>query len=129
MGEKKGFVVYHSYRECFEDLSDEEVGILFKAMLSYDSASISYVYGSASISDVYDSATISYVYGSASISEVKGKAVVANSPYSKWQKQSDLILSENATFKDNIGKVIYQSGDYKLVSVNGGTALKARAEQ
>ena len=95
----------------------------------YDSASISYVYGSASISDVYDSATISYVYGSASISEVKGKAVVANSPYSKWQKQSDLILSENATFKDNIGKVIYQSGDYKLVSVNGGTALKARAEQ
>ena len=92
----------------------------------YDSASISYVYGSASISDVYDSATISYVYGSASISEVKGKAVVANSPYSKWQKQSDLILSENATFKDNIGKVIYQSGDYKLVSVNGGTALKAR---
>ena len=113
----------------------------------YGSASISYVYGSASISDVYDSATISdvydsatisyvygsatisYVYGSASISEVKGKAVVANSPYSKWQKQSDLILSENATFKDNIGKVIYQSGDYKLVSVTGGTALKARAEQ
>lgn len=35
MGENKGFVVYHSYRECFEDLSDEEVGILFKAMLSY----------------------------------------------------------------------------------------------
>lgn len=87
------------------------------------------IYGSASISRVYGSATISYVYGSASISEVKGKAVVANSPYSKWQKQSDLILSENATFKDNIGKVIYQSGDYKLVSVNGGTALKARAEQ
>lgn len=35
MGKKKGFVVYHSYRECLEDLSDEEVGILFKAMLSY----------------------------------------------------------------------------------------------
>lgn len=35
MGENKGFIVYHSYRECFEDLSDEEVGILFKAMLSY----------------------------------------------------------------------------------------------
>ena len=79
--------------------------------------------------EIYGSASISRVYGSASISEVKGKAVVANSPYSKWQKQSDLILSENATFKDNIGKVIYQSGDYKLVSVNGGTALKARAEQ
>lgn len=35
MGENKGFIVYHSYRECFEDLSDEEVGILFKAMLGY----------------------------------------------------------------------------------------------
>ena len=115
----------HYIKDC------KNVEIYGSASISrvYGSASISYVYGSASISDVYDSATISYVYGSASISEVKGKAVVANSPYSKWQKQSDLILSENATFKDNIGKVIYQSGDYKLVSVNGGTALKARAEQ
>ena len=94
----------------------------------YDSASISRVCGSASISRVSDSARISYVCGSASISEAKGNAVVANSPYSKWQKQSDLILSENATFKDNIGKVIYQSGEYKFVSVKAGTALKARDE-
>lgn len=103
-----------------------------------DSASISGVYGSASISGVYGNASIRYVCDSASIIEVcdsasiskaKGKAVIANSPYSKWQKQSDLILSENATFKDNIGKVIYQSGDYKLVSVNSGTALKERIEQ
>ena len=95
----------------------------------YDSATISDVYGSASISRVYGSASISRVYGSATIGDVKGKAVVANSPYSKWQKQSDLILSENATFKDNIGKVIYQSGNYKLVSVESGTALKARDEE
>ena len=95
----------------------------------YGSASISDVYGSASISRVYGSASISRVYGSATIGDVKGKAVVANSPYSKWQKQSDLILSENATFKDNIGKVIYQSGNYKLVSVESGTALKARDEE
>ena len=95
----------------------------------YGSASISDVYDSATISDVYDSASISRVYGSATIGDVKGKAVVANSPYSKWQKQSDLILSENATFKDNIGKVIYQSGNYKLVSVESGTALKARDEE
>ena len=95
----------------------------------YCSASISDVYGSASISRVYGSASISRVYGSATIGDVKGKAVVANSPYSKWQKQSDLILSENATFKDNIGKVIYQSGNYKLVSVESGTALKARDEE
>lgn len=35
MGEKKSFVVYHSYSECLEDLSNEEIGILFKSMLEY----------------------------------------------------------------------------------------------
>ncbi len=35
MPEKKSFVVYHSYRECFKDFSDEEIGQLFKAMLEY----------------------------------------------------------------------------------------------
>lgn len=35
MAEKKSFIVYHSYRECIEDLTDEEVGKLFKAMLEY----------------------------------------------------------------------------------------------
>lgn len=35
MPEKKSFVVYHSYRECFKDFSDEEIGQLFRAMLEY----------------------------------------------------------------------------------------------
>ena len=60
--------------------------------------------------------------GSASV-KAWDSAVVFNSLYSTWEKQSSLILSENATFKDNIGKVIYQSGDFKLVSVESGKAI------
>ena len=33
------------------------------------------------------------------------------------------MLCENATFKDNIGRVIYQSGDYKLVKVESGKKI------
>ncbi len=89
------------------------------ASISYvcDSASISEVYGSASISYVCDSASISKVYGSASISKVYGSAMIVSSPYSKWKNAASVILSDNATFKDNYEKVIYQSGNYKLISV------------
>ena len=55
--------------------------------------------------------------------EACGSAVVFNSLYIPWENQSSLILSENATFKDNIGKVIYQSGDFKLVSVESGKTI------
>ena len=75
------------------------------------------VYGSASIRKVCGSASISEVCDSASISEAKGQAMVANSPYCVWEKQKGLILSENATFKDNKAKVIYQSGGWELRSV------------
>lgn len=62
---------------------------------------------------VEDSATVT-AYGS---------ATVINSLYCTWNKQSSLILCENATFKDVVGEVIYQSGDYKLVSVESGKAI------
>ncbi len=76
-----------------------------------DSASVE-AYGSASVK----------AYGSASV-KAYGSAIVFNSSVVTWKKQSSLILSENATFKDNIGKVIYQSGDFKLVSVESGKAI------
>ena len=78
---------------------------------------------SASISEVCGSASISYVCDSASISYVCGSAMIASSPYSRWKKKDALILSENSTFKDNYEKVIYQSGDYKLVSVESGKQI------
>ena len=83
----------------------------------FGSASISEVCGSASISEVCGSASISRVFGSASISKTKGQAFIANSPYTHWEKQDALIISENATFKDNMNKIILQAGDWKFKKV------------
>ena len=46
-----------------------------------------------------------------------------NDPYWTWYKQNTLILADNATFKDKKGKVIYQSGNYKLISVESGKTI------
>ena len=81
------------------------------------SASISYVYDSASISEVYDSASISKVCGSASINKVYGSAVIS-SPSFGWKNKEKVVISENATFKDNQTKTIWQSGDWKIEILN-----------
>jgi hypothetical protein len=57
------------------------------------------------------------VYENATVNEVCGNATVASSPYWKWHNADNLILSDNSTFKDNYGRVIYQAGDYKLILV------------
>ena len=59
------------------------------------------------------SASISEVYGSASISYVCDSAMIASSPYG-WANKDKVILSNNATFKDNQAKIIYQAGDWEL---------------
>ena len=61
-------------------------------------------------------------WGSASV-KACDSAIIFNRLYSKWYKQDALILTENATFKDNIGKVIYQSGDFKLITVESGKKI------
>ena len=53
----------------------------------------------------------------------RGNSTVSNDPYWTWYKQNTLILADNATFKDNKGKVIYQSGNYKLISVESGKSI------
>ena len=75
------------------------------------------VCGSASISKVYGSASISCVYGSASISEVYGSAIIS-SPSFGWKNKEKVVISENATFKDNQTKTIWQSGDWKIEILN-----------
>ena len=103
----------------------------------YDSASIKCVYNSASINEVYDSASINkvcdsasikyvcgsasikYVCDSASINEVYGSAIIAASPFG-WNKKDKLIISDNATFKDNSTKTIWQSGDWTVKLVKDG---------
>ena len=91
---------------------------------AWDSASVK-ACGSASV-EAWDSASVK-ACGSASV-KAWGSAVIFNSLYSRWYKQDTLILSENATFKDNIGKVIYQSGDFKLISVESGKKIGEREE-
>ena len=43
-----------------------------------------------------------------------GSATVFNSLYIPWKNKNKIILADNATFKDNDTKIIYQSGDWEL---------------
>ena len=63
-----------------------------KNVAVYDSASISKVCGSASISYVYDSASISEVCGSASIGTVYGSAIIS-SPSFGWKNKEKVVIS------------------------------------
>jgi hypothetical protein len=58
-----------------------------------------------------------------------GNSTVTNDTFLAWYKQDTLILADNATFKDNIGKVIYQSGEYKLILVESGKTIGAKEEE
>lgn len=75
------------------------------------------VYGSASISKVCGSASIGKVCDSASISKVYGSAIIS-SPSFGWKNKEKVVISENATFKDNQTKTIWQSGDWKIEILN-----------
>ena len=50
-------------------------------------------------------------------------STVTNDNVWKWYKQNTLVLCDNATFKDNVGKTIYQSGAYKLIAVGSGETI------
>ena len=82
------------------------------------SATVKNIYDSATVKNIYDSATVKNIYGSATVEKSGGNAVIITSPYIKWRGQEKLLLLENSTLKDNYGHVIYQSGDFKLVSVS-----------
>ena len=73
--------------------------------------------------EIYGSATVKNICGSATVKNIYGSATVVSSPYTKWGNANSLIIANNATFKDNYGKVIYQSGDFKLISVESGKAI------
>ena len=103
----------HYIKDC------QNVKVCGSASIRYvcGSASISKVCDSAGISEVYDSASISEVCDSASISEVYGSAVISSSQYG-WENKEKLIVSGNATFKDNQTKTIRQAGDWKIEILN-----------
>ena len=85
----------------------------------YGSATVKNIYDSTTVKYIYDSATVENIYGSATVGKAYGSCVIIGSKYG-WNKKDTLILAENATFKDQETKTIYQSGDWKLVNVKGG---------
>ena len=73
--------------------------------------------------EIYGSATVEYICGSATVEYICDSATVISSPYIQWKNSDSLIIADNATFKDNCGKVIYQSGDFKLITVESGKKI------
>ena len=88
-----------------------------------DSATVEYIYGSATVENIYGSATVENICDSATVKNAKGISVIIGSKYG-WNKKETLILAENATFKDCQTRTIYQSGDWKLVSVESKNKIE-----
>ena len=82
----------------------------------YGNATVEYIYGNATVENICDNATVENICDNATVKTVKGTAVIIGSEYG-WNKKDTLVLTENATFKDCQSKTIYQSGNWKLVSV------------
>ncbi len=80
----------------------------------YGNATVKSVYGNATVNYVSDNATVNYVYGNATVKSVYGNAIIASSPFTDWSNKTKVIISQNATFKDNFSKTIWQSGDFKI---------------
>jgi len=96
----------------------------------YDSATVEYIYDSATVENIYGSATVKNICGSATVENIcdsatvkyaKGFSTIISSKYG-WDKKENIILSENATFKDCEAKTIWQSGDWKLQLVGDKNA-------
>ena len=81
---------------------------------AWDSATVK-AWDSATV-EAWDSATVK-AWDSATV-KACGSATVFNSLYASWKNKDTIILSDNATFKDNYTKTIYQSGDWKVVLVD-----------
>ena len=81
-----------------------------------DNATVEYIYDNATVENICGSATVENICDSATVKNAKGLSVIVGSQYG-WNKKDTLVLAENATFKDCQSKIIYQSGDWKLVSV------------
>ena len=77
--------------------------------------------GSATV-EASGSATVE-AWGSATV-KAWGSATVFNpaNAYFPWRNKGKIVLCDNATFKDNIEHIIYQSGDWKLVEVKAAEA-------
>ncbi len=90
-----------------------------------ENGTVNKVYENGTVNKVYENGTVKWVFGNGTVNEVcengtvnegKGFSTIIGSPYG-WKNKEQLILSENATFKDCQAKIIYQSGDWELRKV------------
>ena len=88
-----------------------------------ENATVKNICGNATVKNIYGNATVEYIYGNATVKKSKGNAVIITSTNFKWHNKEKLILLENSTLKDNYNKVIYQSGEIKLISVTDGKII------
>ena len=82
----------------------------------YGNATVEYIHSSATVENIFGNTTVENIFGSATVKKAKGLSVIFGNQFG-WDKKDLLTLEENATFKDCQTKTIYQSGDWKLVSV------------
>ena len=92
-------------------------------------ATVNNIYGNAAVHNICDNATVKYICGNATVNNIcdnatvektAGRSVISTSPYHRFNNLHKVLLLENSTIKDNYNKVIYQLGDYKLVTVTDG---------
>lgn len=82
-----------------------------KNVLICGNATVKYICGNATVNNICDNATVE---------KTAGRSVISTSPYHRFNNLHKVLLLENSTIKDNYNKVIYQLGDYKLVTVTDG---------
>nr|DAF74487.1 MAG TPA: hypothetical protein [Caudoviricetes sp.] len=87
------------------------------------SATVERICDSATVKNICGSATVKNICGSATVERICDSATVISHPFIRWNGANNLIISDNATFKDNYNKKIYQSGDFKLISVESGKKI------
>ncbi len=85
--------------------------------LIYGSATVEYICGNATVKLICGSATVKLIYGSATVEYICDSATVITSAFTKWDNLSKAKLSDNATIKDRLNKIIYQSGDWTFKAV------------
>ena len=83
----------------------------------YGSATVENIYGSATVKYIYGSATVKYICDSATVENICDSATVITSKHNSWKNIKKSKLKDDATIKDNINRIVYQSGDWTFVNV------------
>ena len=91
----------------------KDVSVINASVTAWGSSSVK-AWGSSSVK-AYDSSSVT-AYDSPSVKAWSSSTII-KTEYSSFNNKTNLILSENATFKDCSAKIIYQSGDWELRKV------------